>query len=139
MQQEDVEAVHAVSKECFTVPWSLEALENEVHNSVANYQVAEVDGKIIGYGGLWCVLDEGEITNIAVSKEYREQGVGKAILNALIQVALQKNLVMIHLEVRSGNIVAQNLYKCLGFKKIAIRKDYYQKPIEDAVIMQYQL
>ena len=139
MQQEDVEAVHAVSKECFSVPWSLEALKNEVCNSVANYQVAEMNGKIIGYGGLWCVLDEGEITNIAVNREYRGQGVGKTILSALIQVALQKNLVMIHLEVSSGNLAAQNLYRSLGFKQIAIRKAYYQKPTEDAIIMQYQL
>ena len=66
MTIEDVKAIYDLSKACFSIPWSFEALTKELSNPLAEYQIAEIDGQIIGYGGLWCVMDEGEITNIAV-------------------------------------------------------------------------
>ena len=138
MEEEDVEAVYVLSQKCFTIPWSLDSLRREVHNTVAVYQVAEMHGEIVGYGGLWCIVDEGEITNIAVESAYRGVGIGGEILKKLVQVALQKKLAMIHLEVRRSNLAAQKLYRHAGFQQIAVRKNYYQKPLEDALIMQYQ-
>ena len=138
MTEEDVKAIYDLSKVCFSVPWSFEALTKELSNPLAEYQIAEIDGQIIGYGGLWCVMDEGEITNIAVDGHYRRQGVGEAILEALLQIAKQRMLIIVHLEARVSNIAAKRLYEKFGFHQIAIRKNYYQQPIEDAVIMQYQ-
>lgn len=134
---EDVQAVYDLSKECFSTPWSLESLTKELVNPVAAYEVAEIDGKIIGYGGLWCVMDEGEITNIAVHPEYRKQGIGESVLKALLNEAQTRNLKVIHLEVRSSNVAARRLYEKFGFESISIRKNYYKQPIEDAVIMMH--
>ncbi len=138
MTIEDVKAIYDLSKACFSIPWSFEALTKELSNPLAEYQIAEIDGQIIGYGGLWCVMDEGEITNIAVDGDYRRQGIGEAILEALLQIAKQKRLTIVHLEVRVSNVAAKGLYEKFGFHQIAIRKNYYQQPIEDAIIMQYK-
>lgn len=138
MTIEDVKAIYDLSKACFSIPWSFEALTKELSNPLAEYQIAEIDGRIIGYGGLWCVMDEGEITNIAVDGDYRRQGIGEALLEALLQIAKQKRLTIVHLEVRVSNVAAKGLYEKFGFHQIAIRKNYYQQPIEDAIIMQYK-
>ncbi|WP_410497072.1 ribosomal protein S18-alanine N-acetyltransferase [Cellulosilyticum sp. ST5] len=138
MTIEDVKAIYDLSKACFSIPWSFEALTKELSNPLAEYQIAEIDGQIIGYGGLWCVMDEGEITNIAVDGDYRRQGIGEAILEALLQIAKQKRLTIVHLEARVSNVAAKGLYEKFGFHQIAIRKNYYQQPIEDAIIMQYK-
>lgn len=136
MTLEDVEAVYRLSCDCFSVPWSLESITKEMSNPVAYYSVAEEAGHIIGYGGLWSVLDEGEITNIAVNKSYRGQGIGKAILGSLMAEASGKSLYSVTLEVRESNIAAQRLYMNQGFEEIARRKAYYKSPNEDAIIMQ---
>lgn len=138
MTIEDVQAVYDLSKACFSTPWSLESLAKELANPVAVYEIAEIEGKIIGYGGLWCVMDEGEITNIAVDPEHRKQGIGEAVLKALLNAGQMRNLRVIHLEVRSSNVAARRLYEKFGFESISIRKNYYKQPIEDAVIMMYQ-
>lgn len=137
MTLEDVEAVYQLSSACFSEPWSLESIKQEVANPVASYFVAEQDGKIVGYSGLWHVLDEGEVINIAVSSKNRRQGIGALLLERLFEEAEAYNLQVIHLEVRESNSAAQNLYQRYGFKAIAVRKGYYHKPVEDAVIMVY--
>lgn len=138
MAIEDIHSVYEISKACFSVPWSLESLTKELTNPVAEYQIAEIDHQIIGYGGLWCIMDEGEITNIAVDHQHRKQGVGEVILEALLKQAQLRNLSVIHLEVRSSNVAARKLYEKFGFESISIRKNYYKQPLEDAVIMAYQ-
>ncbi len=138
MTIEDVNAIYDLSKICFSTPWSLEALIKELSNPLAEYQIAEINGQIIGYGGLWCVMDEGEITNIAVNSQYRRQGIGEAILEALLKLAQQRMLTIIHLEVRVSNVAAKRLYEKFRFQPIAIRKKYYQQPTEDAIIMEYK-
>lgn len=138
MQSEDVKLVYELSARCFTVPWTESSLSKELDNHLAYYCVAEHKGNIVGYGGMWMIAGEGEVTNIAVDKEYRGEGIGQAILNNLMQIGQEKTLLMIHLEVRAGNEVAQKLYKSAGFEKITVRKGYYQKPTEDAVVMIYQ-
>lgn len=139
MNQEDVESVYQLSCESFSEPWSLESIAKETENPVAIYKVAEEAGKIIGFGGMWQVMDEGEIINIAVQKTYQKQGIGQMILEQLIEEAKSRKIVMIHLEVRKSNETAQHLYQKLGFSSIATRKAYYHEPTEDAIIMQCSL
>ena len=139
MTRDDVNAVYELSVACFSEPWSLDSIKQEVENPVASYFVAEQDGKIVGYSGLWHVLDEGEIINIAVSKQVRRQGIGALLLDKLLEEARQYALTVIRLEVRKSNEAAQSLYERYGFKAIAVRKGYYHKPLEDAVIMSYKI
>lgn len=135
MTSEDVEAVYALSEACFSEHWSLESIQKEISNPVASYFVAEIDEEIVGYGGLWHVLDEGDIINIAVNSQYRRRGIGQAILKRLFEEAHEKALVILHLEVRQSNEAAIKLYQQNGFKEIAVRKGYYHHPLEDALIM----
>lgn len=139
MTREDVEPVYKLSCESFSEPWSLESISKEVDNPVAIYKVAEEAGQVIAFGGMWQVIDEGEIINIAVQKDYQRQGIGQLILKQLIEESKARGIVLMHLEVRAGNTAAQQLYQKLGFKSIAVRKSYYHEPTEDAVIMQYSL
>lgn len=139
MTIEDLEAVYELSKACFSVPWSMDSLTKELSNPVAQYQVAEIGHEIVGYAGLWCVMDEGEITNIAVAHEHRQKGIGQAILQALLTRAKENNLKKVHLEVRASNTAAIKLYEKVGFNVMGTRKHYYTQPVEDAVIMSYEL
>ncbi len=138
MKLNDVELVYELSSRCFSVPWAKSSLCKELDNNLAYYCVLEYEGDIVGYAGMWLVAGEGEIINIAVDKQYRGKGMGGLILDHLIQIGRQNALLMIHLEVRAGNKAAQSLYTGCGFKQISIRKGYYQKPTEDAVIMIYE-
>lgn len=137
MEPSDVAAVYQLSCENFSEPWSLDSIEKEIANPVATYYVAEMAGEIIGFGGMWHVLDEGEIMNIAVAKESQRQGVGYLILSKMMETVEKKQLRRVHLEVRAGNEGAQKLYKKKGFTQIAIRKAYYRDPVEDALIMEW--
>jgi len=97
--------------------------------------VAVKDNLVVGYGGVWLILDEGHITNIAVHPEYRGIGVGNAILEALIEICKIEQITSMTLEVRKSNTIAQNLYKKYGFLEEGIRKNYYTDTKEDGVIM----
>ena len=134
----DVEAVYALECRSFSVPWSVDSLKKEIANNLAYYVVLEENQGIVGYGGLWGVLGEGEVTNIAVDTAYRGRGYGHLIMNALIAYGEAENFQRLTLEVRESNKVAQKLYIKHGFKQIAVRKNYYQKPTEDALIMALQ-
>lgn len=136
---EDAEAVYTLSQACFSEPWSLESIVKEMDNTVATYFVAEEDEKVIGYAGLWHVLDEGDIINIAVEASLRKKGIGKALLERLLNEGNARGLQVIHLEVRESNLAAIALYEKYGFKTIALRKGYYHKPLENALIMEYKV
>lgn len=136
MRKEDVEEVLEIEKLSFSTPWSKEAFISEVtKNSCAKYIVAEVDNKIVGYGGFWVVVDEGHITNIAVHPEYRSKGIGSKIMEGLIDLAKKNGITAMTLEVRESNITAQHLYAKYGFRQLGRRKRYYQDNNEDAIIM----
>jgi ribosomal-protein-alanine N-acetyltransferase len=125
-----------VEKLSFSIPWSREAFFEEVTgNKFALYLSAVLDGKVIGYAGMWGVLDEGHITNIAVHPEFRGKGVGSLLLQGLIDTAGAKDILSMTLEVRSGNVAAQGLYTKFGFEVKGIRKGYYADNGEDALIM----
>ncbi len=136
---EDIEAIYQIECESFSMPWSKESLKQEVDHLLAFYSVVLVENKIVAYGGMRTILGEGEVTNIAVSKNHRGQGIGRALFRHLLSEATQKMLHTITLEVRASNEAAKALYLSHGFKAIAIRKGYYQKPLEDAIIMQLKL
>lgn len=135
MRASDIEEVYQIERMCFTTPWSLDSFTSEINNNLAKYIVAKVDGKIVGYGGMWIVIDEGHITNIAVHPDYREQGIGEALVKSLIVLAKEHNAYRITLEVRPSNAAALNLYKKFGFQVAGTRKGYYSDTREDALIM----
>ncbi|WP_352418326.1 ribosomal protein S18-alanine N-acetyltransferase [Proteiniborus sp.] len=136
MTEEDVDGVLAIEREVFTTPWSREAFVLEItENQLARYVVAEKDEKIVGYGGLWLILDEGHITNIAVSSPYRGQGIGNLIVEKLVDICEKRDIKNMTLEVRKSNLIAQSLYKKYDFIDCGVRKGYYSDTKEDAVIM----
>ena len=135
MTAQDVDGVAAVEAAPFPTPWSRDAFASEMRNVAARYLVAEKAGKIIGYAGAWIILDESHITNIAVLKEERGQGIGRALTSGLMQYLSNLGAAYATLEVRKSNEVAQNLYKSLGFIKLGVRKRYYEDNDEDALIM----
>lgn len=135
----DTQKVYQLSRESFSEPWALSAIEKEITNPVASYFVVECEGEVIGFGGMWHVLDEGEIINIAVHKSYHRKGIGSLILNQLLAEARRRDLVVMHLEVRASNEAAKRLYLKQGFNYIATRKAYYHNPTEDALIMSCEL
>lgn len=131
----DVDAVYAIERATFPRPWSREDFSREMtSNACARYLVAEWAGEILGYAGAWIVLDEAHITNIAVARARRGQGVGKALTRGLLQYAANLGVVYATLEVRRSNGVAQGLYKGLGFVYVGLRKRYYEDNGEDAFI-----
>ncbi len=135
MTPEDVDAVHAIEVACFTTPWSRESFLREVtENACARYVVLREDGVPVAYAGVWFVLDEGHITNIAVRPDRRGLGYGERVTRAMIQLAADSGMNWMTLEVRRSNAAAQNLYHKLGFIDVGYRKRYYENR-EDALIM----
>lgn len=136
MKMSDLDDVMEVEHQCFTTPWSRYAFTCELRdNQFSYYIVAKANGKIIGYAGMWIVLNEAHVTNVGVLPEYRGMGVGELLMRTLIAAAKTKNADKMTLEVRKSNYVAQNLYTKLGFEPRGIRRGYYQDNKEDAVIM----
>ena len=136
MTVDDISQVLEIESLCFTVPWSQEAFKMEIEkNKFAHYIVAEVDGRITGYGGMWFIVDEAHVTNIAVHPQYRGKGYGNFIVDAMVKIADAKGIYQMTLEVRASNHVAQNLYGKFGFESCGVRPKYYADNNEDAVIM----
>lgn len=124
--------------ECFSTPWSENALREELGNEYARFFVALCDGRVAGYIGAHNVVGEVYITNVAVFSDFRRQGIGEALIKALILQAFSENAEFITLEVRKTNVGAINLYSKMGFKEVGIRKNFYENPREDALLMTYR-
>ncbi|MBQ7667811.1 MAG: ribosomal protein S18-alanine N-acetyltransferase [Clostridia bacterium] len=135
MKVDDIKNVLEVEEKSFTIPWHKESFENELKNNLALYLVAKVENKAVGYVGVWRVLDEGHITNVAVHPDYRRRGIAKALVSELLLLCEKDGITSFTLEVRKSNKVAYELYKKLGFKEEGIRKKYYADNNEDAIIM----
>ena len=135
MKVDDIDGVFEVEKNCFEDYWSKDSFKKELSNNLAKYLVAKVDGKVAGYVGIWFVVDEGHITNVAVHEDYRGQKIGDQLIKELVRVCKDNKIVSMTLEVRTSNTVAQNLYRKYGFKMAGIRKEYYSNNKEDAIIM----
>ena len=133
---EDCPQVHGIEEQVFPTPWSLRDFEKEmIVNRCARYLVAEEDGKIVGFAGAWMILEESHMTNIAVLPEYRGRGVGRRLMEALMQYAANLGVSYMTLEVRAGNKKAQALYTSLGFIRVSVRKKYYEDNGEDGYLM----
>ena len=118
MRKDDIDGVHRVEVNCFDDPWSKKSLMDELKNNLARYLVAELDSVIVGYVGVWFVVDEGHITNVAVHSDYRGQKIGDRLVAEMVKLC--------------------NLYRKYGFKMAGVRKEYYSDR-EDAIIMWNQL
>ncbi len=136
MRLSDVDDVQEIEKGCFSVPWTRDAFIHEItENLCARYLVAELSGRVIAYAGMWFVLDEAHVTNIAVHPEHRGHGYGEMVTRALMQLASDNGMSWMTLEVRRSNAAAQSLYHKVGFFDVGYRKRYYDDNKEDALIM----
>ena len=131
-----LDQVAEIEKLCFSDPWSRRMLSEHLENECAATLVAQgSDGTILGYAGLLVVLDEGYITNVAVRPDYRRQGVAGELLNVFRRFAEGSKLAFLTLEVRESNAPARALYEKNGYKEVGVRKNYYDHPKENAIIM----
>ncbi|WLD93688.1 ribosomal protein S18-alanine N-acetyltransferase [Alkalihalobacillus sp. AL-G] len=136
MTLEDLEAILKIEHTSFPNPWSRTAFYNEVvNNQFATYLLLEIDGQVIGYCGIWIIIDEAHITNIAILPEYRGKNYGEALFRKAIDEARRHGAKTMTLEVRLSNRVAQNMYRKFGFENGGIRKNYYTDNGEDALVM----
>lgn len=137
MAERHLAALAEIEKACFHAPWSENMLREELGKGI--FLVAERDGQAVGYAGCQTVLDEGYITNVAVSPGARRQGVGRALIAALAAQARAQGLAFVTLEVRASNAPAIALYEGAGFVRAGVRKNFYTAPAEDAVLMTLHL
>jgi len=136
MKLSDLPVIMEVEQASFPTPWPRQAFYNElIHNRFARYSVIQVDGRVVGYCGLWLFLDEAHITNIAIHPRWRRRGLGEALLSYVMRRAKEWGACKMTLEVRVSNTVAQRLYKKMGFEPSGIRPRYYTDNQEDAIIM----
>ena len=137
MTADHLEELEKLERICFSRPWSRKMLAEELENQCAAFLVAEdsVSGRVLGYAGLMVVADEGYITNVAVFPEYRRQGIAAQILQVFVQFAEANRLAFLTLEVRPSNAAAIALYQGFGFEEVGRRKNYYDLPKEDALIL----
>jgi ribosomal-protein-alanine N-acetyltransferase len=136
MTIEDIPDIMVIEHESFTLPWSEGAFRNEMTlNHFARYLVMEVEGKPVGYCGMWTIVDEAHITNIAIRTAWRGQHLGVLLLREMMDWAVELGMIGMTLEVRVSNYVAQSLYNKMGFVPSGKRKDYYSDNHEDALIM----
>jgi len=135
MTEQDLDEVMAIEHEAFTLPWSRDSYLGELRNSFANYLVCDYAGEVAGYAGIWVVFEEAHITNVAVAKAYRSQGIGLALMLEAERIVREKKANRIMLEVRPSNEVALNMYESLAYIKTGIRKAYYSDNGEDAQLM----
>ncbi len=136
MQLSDIKQVLEIEHASFTIPWTEDAFIRELTmNEYAVYTVIEEDNRVVGYCGMWLILDEANITNIAILPSYRGRKLGEALLRFVMENARLKGGKTMSLEVRVSNGTAQGLYRKLGFLNGGIRKGYYTDNYEDALVM----
>ena len=124
-----------IEQETFPDPWSEALLERKLHDAAVRFLVAEGEEGVQGYGILQLLPPEAELLNIAVSSAVRRQGLGRRLLEALLERAKAEGVTAIYLEVRASNAAALALYSEFGFRQVSLRKNYYDNPYEDAVLM----
>lgn len=135
MTQADIPQVSALERDAFVGEGVTTPFARELANKLATYLVACCEKDVVGYAGLWFIVDEAHLTSIAVREEQRRRGIGDLLLRASIELALERQATMITLEVRASNQAAQALYEKYGFKKVGLRKGYYSDNHEDAWLM----
>jgi [ribosomal protein S18]-alanine N-acetyltransferase len=136
MRLEDVDEVQRIEQASFTTPWPSNAYRSELQtNRLASYLIARIDDTIVGYGGMWLMVDEAHITTFAVHPAWRRQGIGERLLLAFLDLARDRHAREATLEVRLSNLPARRLYEKYGFRPVGLRPRYYSDNNEDALIM----
>lgn len=137
MNADHLDELERLEKICFSRPWSKRMLAEELENACAAFLVAEDadSGQVMGYAGVLVMADEGYITNVAVFPEYRRRGIGAQIIEVFMNFARANRLAFLTLEVRPSNAAAIALYQGFGFEEVGRRKNYYDLPKEDALIL----
>jgi ribosomal-protein-alanine N-acetyltransferase len=139
MEEKDITQIVEIEKQSFPSPWSAYAFKCELaDNEFASYLVVTTEDNqelVLGYGGMWLIIDESHITNIAIAPEYRGKNLGELLMGGLETLAMQKGALRMTLEVRVSNEKAQTLYRKRGFIPSGIRPKYYVAENEDALIM----
>ena len=138
IEERHLASVAEIERLCFSSPWSEESLALLTREGAVGI-AAMCDGRVAAYGGMLCVLDEGQITNVATHPDHRRQGLAGEVVNALISYARERGIAFITLEVRESNAGAIALYEGLGFYRVGIRKNFYKKPCEAAILMQMDI
>lgn len=132
----DLPVVHEIERASFTTPWPAHAYRTEIEsNRLAHYRVIRVAGRVIGYAGIWVMVDEAHVTTFAVDPAWRRRGVGERLLIAVLDLAIERGAREATLEVRLSNLAARRLYEKYGFRPVGIRPRYYSDDNEDALIM----
>ena len=135
----DVDAMCEIEHLCFVMPWSKASILHDLNENIcARYLVLTADGIVVAYAGMWLIIDEAHVTNVAVHPDYRGRGYGERILRALMDLAKENLMGLMTLEVRRSNAIAQALYHKVGFIDVGYRKRYYEDNKEDALIMYVQ-
>lgn len=136
LRHEDIEAVVAIEREAFTTPWQADTFAGLLDRDGVELLVL-VDGRegVVGYAVLWCILDQGELANIAVTPGRRGQGLGARLLRHVMDVARRRGVEKLFLEVRASNAPALAMYANFGFEQVGRRRAYYDHPKEDALVM----
>ncbi len=135
MRESDLEGAARLEKRYFSVPWTREQLGESLQSGQYLFLVAEENGQVAGYAGLLRVMDEGDVTNVVVDEAYRGKGLGTRLMAALLEEGRGCGMKEFTLEVRVSNQRAIRLYESLGFVQEGIRKRFYERPVEDALIM----
>jgi ribosomal-protein-alanine N-acetyltransferase len=136
MRLEDLDEVQAIEQASFSTPWPSNAYRSElVTNRLASYLVARIEGRIVGYGGMWLMVDEAHITTFAIHPGWRRQRIGERLLLAFLDLARDRHAREATLEVRLSNLAARRLYEKYGFRPVGLRPRYYSDNNEDALIM----
>ena len=136
MTADHLDEVAELERVCFSVPWSRNMLKEELDNALSALLVAlDDDGRVVGYAGVQVILDEGYITNVAVRPDCRRRGVAAQLLKVFLDFAQGNKLAFLTLEVRESNHAAIILYGRHGFRSVGRRRNYYEHPREDAIIM----
>ena len=134
-REELLPQVQRIEQQCFSLPWTEAMLRMQLQPDSHVFLTAETEGSVVGYIGMLYVLDEGYISNVAVRPDFRRRGVAEALLRALEERARALRLSFLTLEVRAGNAAAVALYEKRGYRVVGRRKNYYEKPTEDAILM----
>lgn len=135
MAAEDISQVETIEKQLFSLPWSEKSFLDALRTPENVYLVCEEDGVIAGYCGMWTVFGEGNITNMAVSPDFRRRGIAEQLMNEMERLGRDMGVDVFFLEVRESNDAARGLYEKTGYKNIGVRKRFYERPVEDAVVM----
>lgn len=134
----DIYTIERIERQCFSVPWTREQLERSMPDGMHELLVFDsAERGVIGYIGMMSVLDEGYISNVAVEPEQRRRGAGRELVAAMLRRAERKKLSFVTLEARAHNEPAIALYSSMGFVRVGVRRRYYERPTEDAVLMTY--